>query len=157
LAIEIERKFLIKSDEWRNSDNGTNYKQGYISTDNERTVRIRISETMAYLTIKGKSESAKRLEYEYEIPVEDAEEMLNKLCKKPIIEKVRYKINYRGLTWEVDEFFGDNKGLILAEVELNNEYQKVDIPDWVGKEVTGDPKYYNANLIQNPYKNWINK
>jgi CYTH domain-containing protein len=157
LAIEIERKFLIKSDEWRNSDNGTNYKQGYISTDNERTVRIRISETMAYLTIKGKSERAKRLEYEYEIPIEDAKEMLNKLSKKPIIEKVRYKVNYKGLTWEVDEFFGDNKGLILAEVELIDENQKVEIPDWIGEEVTGDPKYYNANLIQNPYKNWIKK
>ena len=129
MALEIERKFLLNGDEWRNFANGTYYKQGYLSIDTERTVRIRIIDTMAYLTIKGKSKYTKRLEFEYEITVEDAEAMLNKLCKKPIIEKVRYEVNYKGLTWEVDEFLGENKGLILSLTKRFNSVFINSLPD----------------------------
>jgi CYTH domain-containing protein len=154
LSIEIERKFLVTGNAWRKLSNGIIYKQGYISTDKEHTIRIRVIETKAFLTIKGKSIGTKRIEFEYEIPFEDAVEMLNNFCLKPIIEKARYKIQYKGLTWEVDEFFGNNTGLILAEVELQHEDQKIEIPDWIGSEVTGDPKYYNVNLINHPFINW---
>ena len=154
MSVEIERKFLVKGNEWRQLAIAVNYKQGYISTDKEHTVRIRTIESKAYLTIKGESVGIKRLEFEYEIPVDDANELLNNLCHKPIINKNRYKIQYKGLIWEVDEFLGENIGLILAEVELSDESQKINVPDWIGIEVTGDPKYYNANLISNPYCNW---
>jgi len=154
LSIEIERKFLVKNDSWRHLAKGTKFIQGYISTNIESTIRVRIIEEKAYLTIKGKSIGAKRLEFEYTIPVEDANEMLNNLCLKPIIDKTRYKINHKRFIWEVDEFHGENKGLILAEVELQQEDQEIEIPDWIGIEVTGYPKYYNANLVRNPYSNW---
>ena len=154
MSVEIERKFLVKGNEWRQLAQAVNYKQGYISTEKEHTVRVRTIESQAYLTIKGKSVGATRLEFEYEIPLNDANELLNNLCHKPIIDKNRYKIQYKDLTWEVDEFFGENEGLILAEVELHDENQKIEIPDWIGIEVTGEPKYYNANLISNPYCNW---
>ena len=154
MSVEIERKFLVKEKSWRHSVAGINYKQGYISTNKDRTVRIRIIETKAYLTIKGKTVGAKRLEFEYEIPLDDANELLNNLCTKPIISKTRYKIQYKGLIWEVDEFHGENEGLIIAEVELQHEKQKIKFPEWIGQEVTGDPKYYNANLIKKPYSKW---
>ena len=154
MSVEIERKFLVKGNEWRQLAQAVNYKQGYISTEKEHTVRVRTIESQAYLTIKGKSVGATRLEFEYEIPLNDANELLNNLCHKPFIDKNRYKIQYKDLTWEVDEFFGENEGLILAEVELHDENQKIEIPDWIGIEVTGEPKYYNANLISNPYCNW---
>jgi len=117
-------------------------------------MRIRIVKGKAFFTIKGKSDGPKRLEFEYMIPIEDANEMLNNLCKKPIIDKTRYKIQYKGLEWEVDEFHGNNKGLIIAEVELQNENQEIETPDWIGMEVTGDPNYYNSNLIRSPYSSW---
>lgn len=156
LAVEIERKFSVRGNNWRNMATGINIKQGYVSVEKDHTVRIRIIESKAFLTIKGKSTGAKRLEYEYEIPNKDANELLINICKKPIINKIRYKINFKGIIWEVDEFFGENKGLILAEVELEDEEQKIEIPDWIGTEVTGNPKYYNANLISNPFCNWSN-
>jgi CYTH domain-containing protein len=109
----------------------------------------------AYLTIKGITVGATRAEYEYEIPADDASEMLDHLCEHPLIEKTRYRLQYHGLTWEVDEFEGDNAGLILAEVELEQEDQTVILPDWVGKEVTGDPRYYNARLVTEPYTRWL--
>lgn len=153
MALEIERKFLVKEGVWRN-EKGTKYRQGYLNSAKERTVRVRIIDGKGYLTIKGISRGAVREEYEYDIPRAEAEAMLNNLCEKPLIEKLRYKIKFKGLVWEVDEFFGENQGLIVAEVELESEDQTVIIPEWVGEEVTGDPKYFNANLIHHPYNRW---
>ena len=153
MAVEIERKFLVKKDTWRN-EQGTRYRQGYLSSVKERTVRVRTIGDRGYLTIKGVSKGAVRTEYEYEIPLAEAEAMLDELCEKPLIEKKRYKIEFKGLVWEVDEFFGENQGLVVAEVELEEEDQAFSKPEWVGEEVTGDAKYFNANLIHHPYQNW---
>ncbi len=154
MGKEIEKKFLIKNDEWREGAKGTRYRQGYLSTVKERTVRVRTIDDRGFLTIKGVNVGAVRAEYEYEIPAKDADEMLTGLCEKPLIEKNRYKISYKNLVWEIDEFFGDNNGLIVAEVELTDEAQSIDLPSWVGEEVTGDPKYFNSSLIKNPYSKW---
>lgn len=154
MALEIERKFLLKNDDWRGLATGKLYQQGYIKNDVASAVRVRIAGESAFLTIKSEVTGATRLEYEYSIPVNDAEEMLEKLCKKPQIEKKRYVIKIDELIWEVDEFFAENAGLIVAEVELESEDQQITLPSWIGKEVTGDPKYYNANLIEHPFKNW---
>jgi CYTH domain-containing protein len=153
MALEIERKFLAKEGVWRN-EKGEKYRQGYLNSVKERTVRVRIIGEKGYLTVKGISRGAVRVEYEYEIPGEEAEAMLNDLCEKPLIEKMRYKIEFKGLIWEVDEFFGENQGLIVAELELESEDQKFIKPEWIGEEVTGDPKYFNANLIHHPYSKW---
>jgi CYTH domain-containing protein len=153
MATEIERKFLVKEGPWREAAAET-YRQGYLSTVKERTVRVRTINDKGYLTVKGISVGASRLEFEYEIPVADAKELLDNLCEKPLIEKQRYKLDHGGLTWEIDVFFGDNEGLIVAEVELQSEDQVFERPDWVVDEVTGDPRYYNANLINNPYSKW---
>lgn len=154
MAIEIERKFLVKSEAWRSLATGTVYCQGYIATAPGRTVRVRIIGDQGYLTIKGPSNGRSRAEFEYPIPVKDATEMLETLCDRPFIEKKRYKIIQGELTWEVDEFFGDNQGLILAEVELKDENQAIDLPDWIGEEVSADARYYNASLVKNPYCQW---
>lgn len=155
MGIEIERKFLLKNDNWRSGNEpGILYRQGYLAIGIESVVRVRIIDQTGTLTVKGKSEDARRKEFEYEIPVLDANELIDEICLKPIIEKYRYKIGYEKLIWEVDEFLGDNSGLILAEVELHDVHQDVALPEWVGEEVTEDPKYYNSNLVKNPYKNW---
>lgn len=154
MAKEIERKFLLRGDEWRNLAKGTHYRQGYLNSVKERTVRIRTINDKAYLTIKGITVSATRAEYEYEIPHADCMEMLDGLAERPIIEKNRYKIPYAGLIWEVDEFLGVNEGLVVAEVELESEEQSFEKPDWVGEEVSGDPRYFNSNLVANPYTTW---
>jgi len=154
MSKEIERKFLVKGDAWKSLVKGTRYRQGYLNSVKERTVRVRTVGDKGFLTIKGITTGASRTEYEYPIPVSDAEAMLNDLCEKPLIEKNRYKIKDRNLTWEVDEFFGENQGLIVAEVELESESQSVEKPEWIGKEVTGDPRYFNANLIKHPYTKW---
>ena len=154
MAKEIERKFLVKSDAWRKLAEGTLYRQGYLNSVKERTVRIRTVGNEAFLTIKGLTVGATRSEYEYPIPLADCNAMLDTLAEKPIIEKKRYKIKNEGLTWEVDEFFGDNQGLIVAEVELQSEAQTFAKPDWIGEEVTGDPRYFNANLIKHPFTKW---
>ena len=156
MALEIERKYLVKDDTWRVMAQGTPYRQGYLSITPERTVRVRTIGDKGYLTIKGVSRGAARAEYEYEIPVAEAQAMLDDLCQKPLIEKNRYKIEYKGLMWVIDEFFCENKGLILSEVELQNEEQSFEKPEWIGKEVTADPRYYNANLIRHPFKIWQN-
>ncbi len=153
MALEIERKFLVQEVAWRN-ETGTTYRQGYLSSAIERSVRVRVINKKGFLTIKGISRGAVRVEYEYEIPIAEAEAMLNDLCEKPIIEKTRFKIEFKGLVWEVDEFSGENQGLIVAEVELESEDQLFTKPEWVGEEVTSDPKYYNANLIHHPYSRW---
>ncbi|MCH8021685.1 CYTH domain-containing protein [candidate division KSB1 bacterium] len=157
MAQEIERKFLTKSDAWRSNAIGRFYRQGYLSTVKERTVRIRTIRNEGYITVKGIAKGAARAEYEYEIPVKDANEMLDTLCEQPIIEKMRYEIEHNELIWLVDEFEGVNKGLILVEVELSDENQKIVLPDWVGAEVTGDPNYFNSNLTRNPYLGWGKK
>ncbi|MDO1445260.1 CYTH domain-containing protein [Rhodocytophaga aerolata] len=155
MGLEIEKKFLIKDDSWKNQlTTGVYYRQGYISSHPDRVVRIRTIENMAYLTIKGKTMGAVRSEYEYEIPYEEAIEMLTQLCEKPLIEKIRYKLMYNNLLWEIDEFEAENKGLVVAEVELEDEFQPIDLPPWIGEEVTMQPKYYNASLIKNPFSSW---
>jgi CYTH domain-containing protein len=154
VAKEIERKFLVSGEDWRALARGTRYRQGYLSTVKERTVRVRTIDDRAFLTVKGVSVGATRSEYEYEIPAADADEMLNALCEKPIIEKNRYKIPLGGITWEVDEFLGVNEGLIVAEVELQSEDQSFPKPAWIGEDVTDDPRYFNANLIARPFSTW---
>ena len=152
MAKEIERKFRVKEGTWRQAKS-TKYRQGYLSTVKERTVRVRTIEDKGYLTIKGISIGASRMEYEYEIPRQDADALLG-ICAKPLIEKNRYKVAHGGFVWEVDEFFGENQGLIVAEIELESEDQYFSMPDWVGEEVSGDPRYFNSNLIKNPYTTW---
>jgi CYTH domain-containing protein len=154
MAKEIERKFLVKGDNWRKIAEGSVYRQGYISTQKEATVRVRIVGNQGYLTIKGPSIKYSRSEFEYPIPVEDAQEMLDKLCDRPLIEKTRYRVEWGGLVWEIDEFEGVNKGLILAEVELSEETQQIELPSWIGEEVSEDPRYFNSNLVKNPFSQW---
>lgn len=154
MPVETERKFLVKGTQWRSAARRATLKQGYISNDARVAVRIRIADDQAFLTIKGAKSGISRLEYEYSIPVADAEELLASLCLKPIIEKVRYTLDYSGLEWIVDEFAGENAGLIVAEVELEREDQPIDMPEWVGEEVTDDPRYLNANLVKAPYRMW---
>ena len=154
MGIEIEKKFLLTGTEWKKLAEGTAYRQGYLSSVKERTVRARTIKDKGFLTIKGVSVGATRLEYEYEIPFGDANALLDELCEKPLIEKNRYKVEYKGFIWEIDEFFGENDGLIVAEIELESEDQDFDKPEWVGEEVTGDPRYFNSNLIKEPYLQW---
>ena len=155
MAIEIERKFLVDKEKWYNSSKGMGqvYKQGYVLTYPEKTIRVRIAEDKAFLTIKGKSIGASRAEYEYAIPVKDAEELLENFCSA-VISKVRYKVKYGNHTWEVDEFLGDNAGLVLAEIELEHEEEPFDKPNWVSTEVTEDRRYFNSYLSVNPYNSW---
>ena len=154
MGKEIERKFLLTGNAWRSLAKGTKYRQGYLNSTKERIVRVRTIDDRGYLTIKGITTGATRVEYEYDIPENDATAMLDDLCEKPIIEKNRYKIDYAGFIWEVDEFFGENQGLIVAEVELESEDQSFEKPECIGDEVTGDPKYFNSNLIINPFTKW---
>lgn len=154
MPVEIERKFLVEGDEWRSLGSGELYRQGYLVTEPDRTVRVRVVGDRAYLTIKGISTGVSRLEYEYEIPLADAETLLDTLCMRPLIEKTRYRIPIGDLVWEVDEFAGENVGLVLAEVELTDEAQTVTLPDWIGLEVSDDPRYFNSYLSQTPYSTW---
>lgn len=154
MANEIERKFLVKDFSFKKLSKGTLFKQGYLSADSKATVRVRVAGDKAYLTIKGPSTGFSRSEYEYEIPVKDADEMLENLCSKPIIEKYRYKLEYKGFVWEIDEFLNDNAGLIVAEIELESEDQDFPVPDFIGEEVTFDHRYRNSYLVFHPYKSW---
>ena len=156
MGKEIERKFLVKGNRWRSLGKSLLYRQGYINTAGKETVRVRIVGSNAYLTIKGATEGKSRLEFEYSIPIQDAQEMLDNLCSFPLIEKKRYKIPIENLVWEVDEFMGENEGLIIAEVELQAENQQIILPDWIEREVS-DPRYYNANLAKYPYNQWKNQ
>jgi len=155
MAIEIERKFLGTSSDWR-SLAPVYFCQGYLNRDKHRTVRIRIAGDRGILTVKGLTIGASRPEFEYEIPLDDAQEML-KLCDGPLVEKNRHIVQHAERTWEVDEFLGDNKGLVVAEVELASEDQTLDVPSWVGAEITNDSRYFNSNLSINPYKQWANR
>ncbi|NJP08852.1 MAG: CYTH domain-containing protein [Leptolyngbyaceae cyanobacterium RU_5_1] len=162
MSTEIERKFLVIANQWqafrkdatRSSTPGTVYRQGYIAADARRTVRVRIAGEQSFLTIKGATIGIARSEYEYPIPVEDAREMLQTLCVPPWIEKTRYTVEWEGFVWEVDEFDGENRGLILAEVELTDSEQAIDLPTWIGEEVSHDPRYYNSNLAKHPFSQW---
>lgn len=153
MAVEIERKFLIDLDKIGNLENGKEITQGYFDTPNGPTTRIRISGKNGFITIKGKTEGLSRSEYEYEIPLEDAKEMIEKFCPKTL-SKTRYIIPIGNHKWEVDIFEGKNKGLIIAEIELESEDEEFIKPEWVGEEVSEDSRYYNSNLVENPYSNW---
>ena len=153
MAVEIERKFLVSGDEWRKRASGLEYRQGYLNDDPERCVRVRTAGNEAWLTIKGPSRGARRLEFEYSIPLDDARQLLE-LCRPRLVEKTRYSLVCEGLEWVVDEFHGANRGLVLAEVELQSEEQEISLPAWIGREVTDDPRYYNQYLSEHPYTEW---
>lgn len=155
--LEIERKFLVKNNGWQKGVKGVKYQQGYLSTDSSRTVRVRLEGKLGKLTIKGKKIGIAGDEFEYDIPVNDAKYLLDNLCEKPTIKKTRYRVHFKNLIWEVDVFEGENKGLVIAEVELNRADQKFKIPSWIGKEVTQDRRFRNANLVANPFSKWKDK
>jgi len=152
MPVEIERKFLVNGSGWR-QENGVRISQGYLNRDKERTVRIRLAGEKAFLTIKGLTVGASRVEFEYEIPATHAKQLL-KLCDSPILQKIRHTTVLNGLIWEVDEFLEENEGLVVAEVELEREDQSFERPSWLGQEVTEDPRYFNSNLTANPYCQW---
>jgi len=155
MAIEIEHKFLLIGDDWRNHiDRSVNYCQGYLSAQPTSSIRVRISDNHAWLNIKSATIGNQRHEYEYEIPMADAQEILHNLCRKPLIEKIRHFVTDDGNLWEIDEFAGDNQGLIVAEIELSETGQSFSKPSWIGKEVTDDLRYYNNNLAIHPYSEW---
>jgi adenylate cyclase len=153
VGVEIERKFLLAGDAWRALGTPMLLRQGYLSSDPARVVRVRVDGDQAYLTIKGKSTGATRGEWEYSIPLADANELLA-LCEQPLVEKTRRKIEVGGNVWEVDEFLGANQGLVIAEIELSSEDQAFDKPDWIGEDVTDDKRYYNSNLAKHPFSDW---
>lgn len=157
MAKEIERKFLVNDNSYKKVCMGILYKQGYLNSNPERTVRVRIADNKGFLTIKDRAIGLTRSEFEYEIPYEDAQQILQDICEKPIIEKTRYKYDYMGYIWEIDEFHGENEGLVIAEIELNNENESFSLPEWVGEEVTHDCRYFNSYLIKNPFQNWSKK
>ena len=155
MALEIERKFLVNKTRLNLLENGTRIVQGYISTVGNTVVRVRITNEIAFLTLKGETSGMSRLEFEYEIPIVDAQQIIANLCTESRIEKTRYEMYFKGLLWEIDVFHGENEGLIIAEVELESENQPVDLPHWIVEEVTGQIKYYNSQLLKNPFKKWI--
>ena len=154
MGVEIEKKFLLAGEGWRGLDAGRLYRQGYLHSEKGRTVRVRTVAERGYLTIKGPATAGIRAEYEYEIPFAEAVEMLETLCLRPLIEKRRYRIGFKGFVWEIDEFFADNAGLVLAEIELPAPDQHFEKPPWIGEEVTDDPRYSNAALSRQPYRSW---
>ncbi len=153
MSVEIERKFLVNGNGWRQLGQGTLYRQGYVPTTHG-TVRVRIAGDQGYLTLKTPTVGLSRREFEYPIPLADAHELLDLLCDRPLIEKTRYRIPIGQHVWEVDEFAGENQGLILAEVELSHEQEAIALPDWVGQEVSGDRRYFNSYLAQHPFTTW---
>lgn len=154
MAIEIERKFLVKDSSWREGATGKIYCQGYLSREKSCVVRVRRVEERAWLTVKGAGDGLSRPEYEYEIPLADGQELLDTLCARPLIEKVRYLVHHEGNLWEVDEFMAENRGLVLAEIELSSPGQPFGEPPWLGIEVTADPRYYNSSLSRSPFCEW---
>ncbi len=152
MPLEIERKFLVSGHAWRSAD-AVLYRQGYLNRDKQRTVRVRMAGDRAFLTIKGVSSGATRVEFEYEIPVSEAAQLLT-LCDGPLIEKTRHRVTVGPHVWEVDEFHGDNDGLVVAEIELGSEDEAFARPEWVSVEVTEDARYYNSNLAVRPFRTW---
>ena len=154
MASEIERKYLVRGDEFKAGITPVVIRQGFISTDKDSMIRVRIFGNQGFLSVKSSSADISRTEFEYEIPVLDAQEMLDTFCIEKSIEKFRYILDYEGHTWEVDVFMKENTGLVLAEIELESEDEDFQKPTWLGEEVTGNPRYYNVNLMQNPYSSW---
>lgn len=154
MGKEIERKYKVKDDSYKKLSVGKLYRQGFLSTNPQRVVRVRVADNKGFLTVKSANIGAERSEFEYIIPLDEANEMLDKLCEKPIIEKYRYTIQFEDFTWVVDEFLGENEGLVLAEIELQYNSQAFKVPDWIGEEVTDDMRYYNSNLVKEPYSGW---
>jgi adenylate cyclase len=154
MGVEIERKFLVTGDAWRALGEPALLRQGYLSTDPARTVRVRIENGQGVLTIKGKNSGATRGEWEYPIPVDEAAELLDTLCPAPLVEKYRTRVTVGTHVWEVDEFLGANEGLLVAEIELGAEDEIFLLPEWVGAEVTGEQRYYNSSLIKQPFTTW---
>ncbi|GJM05534.1 MAG: CYTH domain-containing protein [marine bacterium B5-7] len=155
MAIEIERKFLISNNDWRHdADEGIQITQGYMGSNKKSSVRIRVNGETANINIKSMTIGTQRSEYEYAIPLDEANEMLAALCDRPYIDKTRYHVNHQGHVWEVDVFAGENEGLVVAEIELTNVNETFTLPNWVGEEVTEDPRYYNICLVNHPYKSW---
>ncbi|MBZ2189956.1 CYTH domain-containing protein [Alcanivorax sp. JB21] len=153
MGVEIERKFLVRTTAMLENQPGLALHQGYLSHTPETTVRVRIQGEQAWLTVKGRNDGARRAEFEYAVPVADARDMLA-LCPAGRIEKTRYRLPAGEHVWEVDVFHGDNEGLIVAEIELRHEDDAFERPPWLGQEVTGDPRYYNSQLSQTPYRDW---
>ena len=155
MAVEIERKFLLKDDSWRRqADTGSEYRQGYLVGSKAASVRVRIEGERAFLNIKSATLGITRQEYEYPVPMADAHALLSELCEQPLIEKTRYHVMHAGHEWEIDVFKGDNAGLVVAEIELDSADAAFERPAWLGEEVSADPRYYNVCLVKNPYKNW---
>lgn len=155
MPTEIERKYLLRNDDWRlQADKGTKYVQGYLIGSKAASVRVRVEGEKAFINIKSATLGVRRQEYEYPIPVEEARELLDTLCEQPLVEKTRHVVNYEGLEWEIDVFEGKNEGLIVAEVELDAEDQKISLPAWCGQEVSEEPRYYNVSLGKHPFSEW---
>jgi adenylate cyclase len=155
MAIEIERKYLVKNNSWQaNVESQAHIMQGYLANNDHSAIRVRVKGDAAYLTVKGATPGISRSEFEYRIPVEDAEAMLRDLAVFPAIDKVRYRVKSGGHVWDLDLFAGENEGLVMAEVELGAEDEAFEMPEWAGEEVSDDSRYYNVNLARNPYKHW---
>lgn len=155
MALEIERKYLVINEKWRESvESEKSIRQGYLSSSGSASVRVRIAGDKANINIKSATAGISRLEYEYDIPLQDAEELLDQLAEKPLIEKTRYRVRQGDHLWDLDQFFGENQGLVVAEVELDAEDEAFEKPEWAGDEVSDDRRYYNASLIKHPYSRW---
>ncbi|KMN36387.1 MULTISPECIES: CYTH domain-containing protein [Chromobacterium] len=153
MAVEIERRFVVIGDAWRGLAPGVQYRQGYLSVEKERTVRVRVVGDQAWLTLKSNISNVSRHEFEYPVPLADAQTIMGAMCPM-VVDKLRHRIEHGGFIWEVDEFFGENAGLVLAEIELPDESTPFDKPEWIGAEVTEDGRYTNAYLSKNPYSRW---
>ncbi len=155
MGTEIERKFLVRGDSWRDEvSKETRFKQGYLANQPNASVRVRIQGERAFLNIKSTTIGVRRYEFEYEVPVEEADQMLEHVAERPFIDKTRYEIRHGAHLWELDVFHGENTGLIVAEVELGAEDEALEVPDWAGEDVSHDPRYYNVNLVKHPYSKW---
>ena len=158
MAVEIERKFLLKNDQWRALvSRKMAISQGYLTEFDENSkssVRIRLQDNKANINVKSATLGISRSEYEYEVPVDEAREMLDTLCVRPVIDKTRYIVELDGLVWEIDEFYGENEGLLVAEVELDSAAQAIELPNWIGEEVSEDSRYYNVSLLRHPFSMW---
>lgn len=155
MGKEIERKFLIKSGGWRqHASEGICYRQGYLANNDKCSIRVRMGGNQAFLNLKSATLTVTRTEFDYAIPLKDAEVLLEHFCPRPHIEKIRYTVQFAGYTWEIDVFEGENKGLIIAEIELRDVNESFERPDWLGEEVSDDPRYYNVCLAKHPFKDW---
>jgi CYTH domain-containing protein len=155
MGLEIERKFLVDHEKWKQvkKPKGTPYRQGYLLNDELRTIRVRVTDKKGYITLKGATSGISRKEFEYDIPLADGIELLDNFARSQV-EKTRYRIRFKGKLWEVDEFSGENKGLILAEIELKEEKEEFDKPAWVTRDVSDDERYYNSSLSVKPFSKW---